>query len=133
MSKEITDWLKYELYPTLFESIDTALPEHDFRRYAGGWRSKTYLSGAPHKSRVDKTVVSKKAPGWILEQGGDTLSLVDYVMSRDKVEFIQAVNTLADVVGLQLPKDENFNQESYQRYRDQATLLEECNSYFIYC
>jgi DNA primase catalytic core len=129
----ITDWIKYELYPTLFESIDTALPEHDFRRYAGGWRSKTYLSGAPHKSRVDKTVVSKKAPGWILEQGGDTLSLVDYVMSRDKVEFIQAVNTLADVVGLQLPKDENFNQESYQRYRDQATLLEECNSYFIYC
>ncbi|MCA9199410.1 MAG: hypothetical protein KDA87_17815 [Planctomycetales bacterium] len=132
MSKEITGWIKYELYPTLFESIDTALPEHYFKRYSGGWRSKTYLDGSPHKNRADKTVVTKKAPGYILEQGGDTLSLVDYVMRRDGVEFIQAVKTLADVVGLQLPKGE-FNQESYQRYKDQATLLEDCNSYFIYC
>lgn len=128
----ITDWIKYELYPTLFQSIDTALPEHNFKRYSGGWRSKTYLDGSPHKDRADKTVVSKKAPGYILENGGEVVGLVDYVMRRDRVEFIQAVKTLADVVGLQLPKGE-FNQESYQKYKDQATLLEDCNSYFIYC
>jgi DNA primase catalytic core len=131
MSKEITDWIKYELYPTLFESIDTALPEHNFKRYSGGWRSKTYLDSSPHKDRADKTVISKKAPGYILENGGEVVGLVDYVMRRDKVEFIQAVKTLADVVGLQLPKGE-FNPETYQRYKDQATLLEDCNSYFIY-
>ena len=129
----ITDWIKYELYPTLFQSIDTALPEHNFKRYSGGWRSKTYLDGSPHKDRSDKTVVSKKAPGYILENGGEVVGLVDYVIRRDKVNFIQAVKTLADVVGLQLPKDENFNQESYQSYKDQATLLEDCNSYFVYC
>jgi DNA primase catalytic core len=133
MSKEITDWIKHELYPTLFESIDIALPEHSFKRYSGGWRSKTYLNGSPHKDRADKTVVSKKAPGYILENGGEVVGLVDYVMRRDRVEFIQAVKTLADIIGLQLPKDENFNQENYQRYKDQATLLEDCNSYFIYC
>jgi len=132
MSKEITDWIKYELYPTLFQSIDKALPEHNFKRYSGGWRSKAYLDGSPHKDRLDKTVVSKKAPGYILENGGEVVGLVDYVIRRDRVEFIQAVKTLADVVGLQLPKGE-FNQESYQRYKDQATLLEDCNSYFIYC
>ena len=133
MSKEITDWIKYELYPTLFENIDTALPEHNFKRYSGGWMSKTYLDGSPHKNRADKTVISKKTPGRIKEWGGDNLSLVDYIMRRDKVEFIQALKTLAEVVRLQLPKDEQFNQESYQRYKDQATLLEDCNSYFIYC
>lgn len=129
----ITDWIKDELYPTLFESIDTALPEFSFCRWSGGWRSSLKLDlTSPKTKRKDKTVVSKKAPGYILEQGGDVLSLVDYVMRRDGVEFIQAVETLADVVGLQLPKGE-FNQESYQRYKDQATLLEDCNSYFIYC
>ena len=128
----ISDWIKYDLYPTLYESIDIALPEHSFKRYSGGWRSKTYLDGSPHKDRADKTVVSKKAPGCILEQGGETLSLVSYVMRRDGVEFIEAVKTLADVVGLQLPKGE-FNQDGYQKYKDQATLLEDCNSYFIYC
>lgn len=132
MSKEITDWIKNELYPTLFHSIDTALPEHDFKYHSGGWRSKTYLDGSPHKNRADKTVVSKKAPGWILENGGEVVGLVDYVMRRDRVEFIQAVKTLADVVSLKPPKGE-FTQESYQRYKDQAILLEDCNSYFIYC
>lgn len=132
MSKEITDWIKYNLYPSLFESIDTALPEHEFKRYSGGWRSKTYLNGAPHKNRTDKTVVSNKAPGYIKEWGGDTESLVTYVMKRDSLTFIEAVKKLADITGLQLPKGE-FNQESYQRYKDQATLLEDCNSYFIYC
>lgn len=132
MSKEITDWIKYNLYPSLFESIDTALPEHEFKRYSGGWRSKTYLNGAPHKNRSDKTVVSNKAPGYIKEWGGDTESLVTYVMKRDSLTFIEAVKKLAEITGLQLPKGE-FNQESYQRYKDQATLLEDCNSYFIYC
>ena len=129
----ITDWIKYELYPSLFESIDLAFPEHNFKSHSGGWRSKTYLDGSAHKTRADKTVVSKKAPGYILENGLETLSLVDYVMRRDQVDFIQAVKTLAQVVGLQLPKDDNFNKESYQRYRDQATLLEDCNSYFTFC
>jgi DNA primase catalytic core len=128
----ITEWIKEELYPSTFEGIDTALPEHNFKRHSGGWRSKTYLNGSPHKDRADKTVVSKKAPGFILEQGGESLSLVDYVMRRDGVEFIQAVKTLADVVGLQLPKGD-FNQKSYQKYRDQTIILEDCNSYFIYC
>jgi DNA primase catalytic core len=129
----ITDWIKYELYPSIYDSIDTALPEFSFKRFSGGWRSSLKIDlSNPKERRPDKTVVSRKAPGWILEQGGDTLSLVDYVMRRDRVEFIQAVKTLADVVGLQLPKGE-FNQESYQRYKDQATLLEDCNSYFIYC
>lgn len=128
----ITDWIKTELYPTLYESIDIALPEHEFRRYPGGWRSKTYLNSSPHKDRLDKTVISKKAPGYILEQGGETLSLVDYVMRRDNLEFIPAVETLAKAVGLQLPKGEiDFN--TYQRDKDQITLLESCNSYFIYC
>lgn len=129
----ITDWIKYELYPSLFESIDIALPEHNFKRYPGGWRSKTYLNGEPHKTRADKTIISKKAPGCILEQGGEVVGLVDYVMKRDGVEFILAVKTLADIASLQLPTNPDFNQDTYQRFKAQATLLEDCNSYFIYC
>jgi len=133
MSKEITDYLNYELYPTLFQRIDIALPELNFTRFSGGWRSSLKLDlSNPKERRADKTVVSSQRPDRILEQGGENISLVDYVMKRDGAEFIQAVKTLADVVGLQLPKGE-LSQESYQRYKDQATLLEDCNSYFIYC
>lgn len=129
----ITDWVKDELYPSLFERIDQALPEHNFKRYPGGWMSKTYLDGRPHKSRADKTVVSKKTPGRIKEWGGDNLSLADYVMRRDRVEFIQAVRTLATVAGIQLPGGSSFDPEIYRRDKDRATLLEEADSYFTYC
>jgi len=127
----ITDWIKTELYPTLYESIDIALPEHEFRRYPGGWSSATYLNGTKHK-RTDKTIISKKAPGYILEQGGDSLSLVDYVMRRDNLEFIPAVENLAQTVGLQLPKGD-LNEANYQRYKNEISILEECNSFFKYC
>lgn len=129
----ITDWLKDELYPSLYESIDIAFPEHKFQRFTGGWRSKTYLNGTSHKDRVDKTVINRRAPGYILEQGGEVLSLADYVMRRDGVEFIQAVETLARVAGLQVPKSSSLDPESYQRQRDQATILEACNDYFVWC
>lgn len=133
MSKEITDWIKYELYPTLFESIDTALPEFSFKRRGRNWISSNRLKITGEEGdSIGKVYVWETAPGFIKDFTRETSSIVDYVIKRDRVEFIQAVKTLADVVGLQLPKGE-FNQESYQRYKDQATLLEDCNSYFIYC
>ena len=129
----LTDWMKNELYPSLYESIDRALPELEFRKKGYKWISSLKLDlSKPKTPRADKTVVSSKAPGAILENGGEVLSLVDYVMRRDNVEFIQAVKTLAQVVRLQLPKGE-FNQESYSRYKERANILEDCNSYFMYC
>jgi DNA primase len=128
----ISEWIKTELYPSLFESIDKAFPEHNFKPHLGGWRSKTYLTGDPHKDRIDKTIVTNKAPGIILEQGGEILSLVDYVIKRDRVEFITAVEILSKVVGLEIPKGD-IGQEDYKKHKEQATLQEACNSYFIYC
>jgi DNA primase catalytic core len=127
----ITDWIKYELYPSLFECIDRAFPEHKFKRTSQGWTSKTYLDGRAHK-RTDKTVVTKQAPGYILEQGGEVKSLVDYVIDRDGVDFITAIRTLSDIAGLQIPKGD-FNTGDYQKQRDRALILEDLNSYFIYC
>jgi len=130
----ITDWIKYELYPTLFESIDTALKEFEFKRKGRNWVSsnKLKITGEDGDS-IGKVYVWETAPGFIKDFTRETSSIVDYVIKRDGVEFIQAVKTLADVVGLQLPTDPNFNKEDYQSYRDKATILEDCNSYFTYC
>jgi DNA primase catalytic core len=130
----ITDWIKYELYPTLFESIDIALPEFNFKRRGINWVSsnKLKITGEDGDS-IGKVYVWETAPGFIKDFTRETSSIVDYVIKRDGVEFIKAVKTLADLVGLQLPTDPNFNKEDYQSYRDKATILEDCNSYFIYC
>jgi DNA primase catalytic core len=129
----ITEWTKYELYPPLFNSIDSAFPELEFVRYAGGWRSKYKIDGSePKNKRPNKTVITKSRPNYILEQGGETITLIDYVIRRDNISFIEAVKKLANVVNLEIPKGD-INQENYQAYKDKLTLLEECNNYFIYC
>lgn len=129
----ITEWTKYELYPPLFNSIDLAFPELDFVRYAGGWRSKYKIDGSePKNKRPDKTVITKNRPNYILEQGGETITLIDYVIRRDNIPFIEAVKKLADVVSLELPKGD-ISQENYQAHKEKLTLLEECNNYFIDC
>lgn len=129
----INAWIKNELYPSLYEYIDRAFPEHNFKHFSGGWRSKTYLNGSPHKDRLDKTVVTKKAPGYIMQQGGQVMSLVDYVMVRDAVDFIRAVNLLAKEAHLSVPQLLDIDIASYQKYETLAKVLEECNNYFNYC
>jgi DNA primase catalytic core len=125
----ITDWINSELYPSLFESIDRAFPEHNFNRYRSGWRSKTYLDGTPHKERKDKTEVSKKMPGRIFEWGGENLSLIDYVMRRDNLEFPKALKTLSDVIGITPPNQ--LDPVAYKSFVKRQSLLEEANGYFI--
>ncbi|MFV0180297.1 hypothetical protein OBK28_12090 [Empedobacter falsenii] len=129
----ITEWIKYELYPSLFEVIDTALPEHNFKRVHGNWWSKTYLDGTPHKNRNDKTVVTKKAPHLILEQGGEVLSLIDYIIQRDKIDFIDAVKLLANITGLEVPTDNNYSIEEHQTLKTKISIYETANKYFEEC
>jgi DNA primase catalytic core len=125
----ITDWINSELYPSLFNSIDVAFPEHNFTRYRSGWRSNTYLDGTLHKERKDKTEVFKNRPGRIFEWGGENLSLIDYVMRRDNVDFPQALKTLSDVVGLTPPNQ--LDPVAYNSFVKRQSLLEEANGYFI--
>jgi DNA primase len=126
----ITDWINNTLYPYLFDSLDTALPELNLESFSGGWRSSLKLDlSNPKDNRKDKTVVTKKAIGRILEQGGANLSIIDYVMGRDSITFIEAVNKLANIVGLQVPKGD---YEEYRKDSIKANLLEDANSYFIY-
>lgn len=127
---DLTEWIKEELYPSLFDSIDTAFPEHNFARYSGGWRSKTNIDGSAHPDRKDKTVITKQYPGRILEHGGENISLLDYVMRRDNSQVLQAVEKLAAAAGVQIPKGNQFNPEQYREREARLSILEACRSYF---
>lgn len=129
MVKDISAWIREELYPTLYPQLPQALPEHSWKEDRRGWKSKTYLYGRPHKDRIDKTKVLKAQPGRIFEEGGDGKSLVDYVMERDRLPFIEAVRKLAGVASLQLPGLDVKDQESYRRAQQRSSLLEEAAGY----
>ena len=131
---ELTEWIKYELYPSLFEVIPQALPEFEFKRRGRNWVSsnKLKITGETGDS-IGKVYVWENAPAYLKDFTRETSSIIDYVMRRDSVDFLQGVKTLAEVVGLKLPTSSDFDQESYRNHKERATVLEDANSYFLYC
>lgn len=98
--KAITRFVQEQLCPAVFNQVPQLFPEHAFIKVGGDWHSKTYLNGLPHRHRSDKTVITHARPDCILEQGGPVLSIVNYVMQRDRCSFIEAVRALAEKCGL---------------------------------
>ena len=118
----LTDFINYELYPALYDRLDSAFPELEFRRKGGDWHSSHYLNGEPTSPyREDKTVVTKKKPHLIHEQGGETFSLVDYQLRRmgyapgaKGAELVEALRSLAGICGLELPSSDTEEYKAYQ-------------------
>lgn len=132
MSSSISEWVRDELYPALFEKLEGALPELHLKRGRTGWISKHYLNGDPH-TREDKTKIREKSPGWIFEEGGQGKNLVSYVMDRDSLPFMDTVIKLAEIAGVQVPGGSSYDPEEYRKYKDRTSLLEDANQYFIFC
>jgi hypothetical protein len=103
---QLTHWLHHTLYPLVFDRADSVFSEHHFTFRGRCWQSPTYLDGNSH-TRKDKTIICRNYPGQILEQGGESLSLIDYIIKRDSCSFIEAVRWLSGAVGEQVPGDSN--------------------------
>jgi DNA primase len=127
----LTDWINFELYPTLFNHVERFFPEHNFSWYSNGWRSNTYLSGIKHH-RADKTIISKNAPYCILEQGGDCKSIINYLMERDHRDFYSTIKYLSESLGLKIPSFDQNDTDSYFSFQQKQNILEILNSYFVY-
>ena len=125
----LTDFINYELYPALYERIDSAFPSMEFRRKGGDWHSSHYLNGeqtSPY--REDKTVVTKRYPTRALEQGGESISLIDlylqttgHAKETKGAELVEALRSLAGLCGLALPDNDT---EEYKAYKEQQEQRE---------
>lgn len=125
----ITDFINYELYPALWNSLDRAFPSMGFVQRGGDWQSPKKLNGdtsSPY--RVDKTVVTRRKPNRVLEQGGESLSLIDfYLQSTGRstntkgAELIEALRSLCTSIGLTLPEGDS---EEFKAYQERQEKLE---------
>lgn len=129
----LSNWIDSTLYPALFDCVPAIFPEHKFHKTAKGWISKTYLNGSPHPDRIDKTKILQRIPFLIFEEGGESKTIIKYCEDRDRLEPIEAIKKLADIAGVPMYQDPDFNTDEYRRYKSKADILEDCNSYFIWC
>lgn len=128
----ITAWKRDTLIPAVYEQADSVFPWLSFKKTAQGWQSPLKLDGSqPSHPRHDKTVITKQLPGQILEQGGDSLGLVDYTMERLSLDFIGALEYLAQKTGLSLPRSD-FDQAAYAKAQQAQSLLQQAASYMAW-
>ena len=130
----LTDWIKSELYPGIYDRLDQVLPELQLIRRGRNWYSPLNRDGSqPKHKRKDKTVIHYKAPGHITENGeAGSVGLLDYLIARDNKTLIDTIRHLAAIASLQVPSSKE-SEEAYQQKRQRANLLEEAQAYYVYC
>ena len=114
------DWDSYKeerLIPALFERIDSVFPGMSFRWRGDTWESPYKLDGSPAKDpRRDKSVITQRVPGVILEQGGDSVPVIDFYMRKNSLSFADAMRELSRLAGLE------------EEYRDLCRRYAEMNN-----
>lgn len=120
----LTDFIQNELYPRLFEVVDRAFPSMDFKPYRGGWASPYKLNGErSHDGRKEKSVITRRQPNRVLEQGGESKDLLSLYMEQNGIGSpVEAVRQLCPILGLTLPQMED--NEAYRAYREKQDRLE---------
>lgn len=120
----ITEFVKWQLYPNLFDRIDVVFPDMKFTRYGSGWQSPLCMDGgAPLHPRKDKSRITRKYPNRVIEQGGGSKDLITLYKDLNGLsKDIDAIKAIASIIGLQLPTMED--SESYRIYREKQEQLE---------
>lgn len=130
--RNITDWINRELYPVLFNHIDQALPEFEFKRKGRNWISSNGRKITGEQGEVGKVHIWDQAPGVIKDFTRGSKSVIDQVMEQRGLSFIDALKHLATIAGLSVPRGD-MDQEAYSKYKSRQEILEACSDYFIYC
>lgn len=97
-----------QAYHILFQKIPVIFPEHKFvwRSNVREWWSSTYLDGTPHK-RKDKTIISEKAKGVILEHGSPAVNLFNYIKDSRNLSDKETITLLENETGLKYESQNN--------------------------
>jgi replicative DNA helicase len=124
------DWEEFveeSLIPAIFERLDSVFPDMDFHYRGNKWESPYKLDGNPAKDpRREKSVVTQRVPGVILEQGGERVRIIDYYMTKNSLQFGEAIRELSRLCGL----EEEYKDLSrrYAKMKDKETFLREVSS-----
>lgn len=124
---DLGEFLDREVYPALFNRLDTAFPEFGWKRRAGGgWTATTWPGDFPftvQHENPDRLMVYANRPWWIKVHGHEGvrfLDLVNHGRRPSGPEFVEAVRKLADLAGVRFPEREVTPEEMERASRRDA-------------
>jgi DNA primase len=129
-SNGLRNFIDDYLNPAVFDRADTIFPAFNFKRRGGEWHSSIKLDGTESKPlREDKTIIRPKYMN-LFEQGTDKgTDFIKYIQDRDNLSFIEAVKSLCDQTGLNMPTAIDF--KGYEALKKEQDKREEQNRKYI--
>lgn len=120
---EYGDFIDNSLKPAIYNDLSRVFPEMEFKPCRDGWESHLGLFGrVPHSQRRDKCKVTKKMPYRILEQGGESVEIIDYYKeSNCFTNRNDAIKDICRLLGLTPPPMQESPQ--YKAYKEQQDRL----------
>ena len=126
----LTDFINNELNPALFERLDKAFPDMDFKRKGNVWKSPKHLDGRDSSDGEGCYSSSKRYFGRIADcrgSGSESFSFVDFEADRmgygkgvQGEQLISVLERLCSVCGLSVPKGDT---KEYSEYKERQEAL----------
>lgn len=116
------------LFPSLFECLDQAFRDMEFKQYGSQWRSRYHLDGARDKQGKEVTYVYENNKGRAIDTArGENKSLIDLYMELNGMDFMQALRELSSICGVVLPE---HNSEEWRAYQQKLEGMEQADEIF---
>ena len=129
MGNNLDSFKEYELFPSLYERIDTAFPELHFKRVGSRWESKHHLDGSRDSQNKAISFVYENRKFMAIDHSADEKKgLIDLYMSLNNVDFITALKALAELCNLTIP---NSDSEEWKEYEERQANRENANTTFV--
>lgn len=135
---DLGDFLEREVYPALFDKLDSAFSEFSWKRSGENWVASEWPANFPvsvNREDGSRLFVYKDRPYWIKLHGHEGVRLLDYVNGGRKpkgAEFPAAVRKLAALAGVAFPERERTEEETERDRKKESrrSVLEDAVSLF---
>jgi DNA primase len=128
--EDLDNILTQQVYPALFERLDTAFPEFGFERHGDHWVATKWPPSFPYSvehRHPDRLVVYRDRPYWIKVHGHSGVRLLDLVNGGRKpvgAEFLIAARKLFELAGVPFPvRQLTPEQEQAARVREERRAI----------
>lgn len=118
-------WKDNSLFPALFERIDQAFPEMDFKKTSKGWISKRHLDGERDRQGNNITFVYPNSKFMVIDHArGEKKGLVDLFMALNSTGYKDAESRLADICHIEVPQTDPAQREKYVKQQEQRATAD---------
>jgi predicted metal-binding transcription factor (methanogenesis marker protein 9) len=131
-----TELLTSEIYPRLFENLQSALPEFDFKRLPNkGYVSTNEVKITGEAGKKGKVYCYEDNISRLFDYTRAKVTIWDYVKNRDGLSQAETLKRLAELAEYTLSNDSLSAEsiESIAKANHRAQIWEDANSFFIHC